>query len=260
MGTIYLSIYLCCLSFLSSSLTGLGFSSPWVNLFLGCTVSKGIMLDSWFISSPKTGLGTLGPFWWPVLQIRNLCQYSKHPLWLTFSDSNFLYPWLPCSKELFVFKQMYYMILSQINWKKTKDNCYFEIYPYRPQHPHPEQLFFQGIACSVSVSLPVSCFLAGPDSLGPWRSLHCHSWHFSRTVTENSSWYQMVCSSIRRTSLCYTYFPSALKSGFTLMCWKECFGWTPQSLPPRFLPFCLYHKSQTNVHLNKITKKELSHV
>lgn len=68
------------------------------------------------------------------------------------------------------------MVLSPINWKKTKYNYYFEIYPYHPQHPHPEQLFLQGIACSASVSLPVSCFLAWPDSLGPWRSLHCHSW------------------------------------------------------------------------------------
>ena len=124
--------------FFPQSLIVLGFSSPWLNLSLGCTVSQGIMLVSWFISSPKTGLATLGPFWWPVLQIYSLCRFSKHPLWLTFPDNNFLYPWLPCSKEFYVIWQMYYMILSQINWKKIKYNHYFEIYPYHPQHPHPE--------------------------------------------------------------------------------------------------------------------------
>ena len=117
----------------------------------------------------------------------------------------------------------------------------------------------EGIACSVSVSLPVSCFLAWADSLGPWRSLHCRSWRSSHTVTENSSWCQMVCSSIRRTASVTLTFHLHSSQGLLPCVGKNALG-EHLSLPPRFLSFCLYHKSQTNVHFNKTTKKELSHV
>lgn len=194
-----------------------------------CTAPGNTPWAPWLISSPRAGLGTLHPFWRPMLQIHEPWKCRLHPLRLTFPDKNFLCPLLPPSKKLSL--QIYYTFLSPKKWKQKAYKSYLRhifisLFTLTMSHCAPRELHV--------VSLKPPPFLGSLLGLicqDHGGNLHCRSGTPSTPVLGRCSLVSGVWSSAGRTSLLSHALPfhSHLcpESGFTPGVWKEWTGCVP---------------------------------
>lgn len=157
--------------------------------------------------TPRAGLGTLHPFWRPMLQRHEPWKCRLHPLRLTFPDKNFLCPLLPPSKKLLSL-QIYYTFLSPKKWKQKAYNSYLRhifisLFALTMNHCAPREPHI--------VSLKPPPFLGSLLGLicqDRGGNLHCCSGSPSTPVRGDAPWYQGSGAALGEQAFCHMHFPS----------------------------------------------------